>query len=102
MVLFLCACLNDFSSIPGGVCWGLRLTLLCALLCVVLCGLQAMRLILHCRRPRHLATLPMHIFLLPPACMFSYHPPYAAPFSDYGLVAAMCSALGNLNFEGVS
>ena len=29
-------------------------------------------------------------------------PSFAAPFSDYGLVAAMCSALGNINFEGVS
>jgi hypothetical protein len=26
----------------------------------------------------------------------------AAPFSDYGLVAALCAALGNLRFEGVS
>lgn len=54
-------------------------------------------------RPATSSGHPPHAHLsLRPACMFSYHPPYAAPFSDYGLVAAMCSALGNVNFEGVS
>lgn len=51
-----------------------------------------------CGQPRHTNT-----HLISP-CPPPHTPPPlpTAPFSDYGLVAAMCASLGNVRFEGVS
>lgn len=120
VLLFLSTCLQDYSSAPGGErLLAVRVPLLlhlpppppavgaavgaasqtdsvrCWLLVAPSLPSQLLRLQPVC--PFDLTALHPHQHLPHPVL-----PPCAAPFSDYGLVAAMCAALGNLQYPGVS
>ncbi|KAL4420393.1 hypothetical protein ABPG75_010049 [Micractinium tetrahymenae] len=45
-------------------------------------------------------TTPIDALLFLSTCLNDYSTASGAPFSDYGLVAAMCASLGNVRFEG--